>query len=264
VVDFINEVEEELRKDKYNELLRKYGPYILGLIVAIVAVAGYLEWDKAASDKKARATSAAYVTANDLESEGNLELAFTQFKAISQKAPAGYSGLSLMRAASIKLDLGERAEAVELFDQAATKFDTARHKQLAQIKAAYILVNDGKYEDVLSRIEPLAVKDAPYEYLARELVAYAAQQSGDMSKSRQELSYLSTIPGVPETIKQRADQSLSLMRVEASLQTAPQDELENMPAKISDDNAVVTDGFADTLDDTTQTDPSPEKDDANE
>jgi len=34
VVDFINEVEEELRKDEYNRLLRRYGPYILAVIVA--------------------------------------------------------------------------------------------------------------------------------------------------------------------------------------------------------------------------------------
>jgi len=33
VVDFIGEVQEELRKDDYNRWLRKYGPYLAGLIV---------------------------------------------------------------------------------------------------------------------------------------------------------------------------------------------------------------------------------------
>lgn len=226
MVDFINEVEEELRKDKYNELLRKYGPMILGVIIAIVAVAGYIEWDKASSDRKARATSAAYVDASNLESEGNLEGALRNFLAISEKAPAGYSGLSLMRAASLQLELGERTLAVSSFDAAAEKFETPRHKQLAQIKAAYILANDGEFEAVLSRVEPLAQKDTPYEFLARELKGFAAQQSGDLSKARQEFSYLSSIPGVPETIKSRADQSLSLMRVDASLKDAPQDDLD--------------------------------------
>ncbi len=239
VVDFINEVEEELRKDKYNDLLRKYGPYLLGLIIAIVAVAGYLEWDKSVSDKKGRATSAAYVDASNLESEGNLETAFRQFMAISEKAPAGYSGLSLLRAASIKLDLGERAEAVTLFDEAAEQFDKPRHKQLAQIKAAYILANDSEYENVISRITPLAKKDAPYEYLARELLGFSSQKIGDLSKARQEFSYLSTVPGVPESIKARADQSLSLMRVDAALSDVPQDE-------VSEDEVLEGDDVSDT------------------
>jgi len=56
-----------------------------------------------------------------------------------------------------------------LLDQAATTFETQRHKQLAQIKAAYILANDGAYSDVINRIGPLMEKDAPYEFLAREL-----------------------------------------------------------------------------------------------
>ena len=46
MVDFINEVEEELRKDEYNRLLRRYGPYILAVIVAIVAGTGFLEYQK--------------------------------------------------------------------------------------------------------------------------------------------------------------------------------------------------------------------------
>ena len=37
MVDFINEVEEELRKDDYNRLLKKYGPLIGAVLSLIVA-----------------------------------------------------------------------------------------------------------------------------------------------------------------------------------------------------------------------------------
>lgn len=231
MVDFINEVEEELRKDEYNRLLKKFGPLLIGIVVLIIGGTAFMEWQKSAEDKTARATSYAYVQASKLASDGNNEQAIKDFLAISEKAPSGYAGLSLMRAAAISLREGERAQAVSYFDRAAQRFDMPRHKQLAQIKAAYILAGDGRYDDVRSRLGTLAKGDQPYEYLARELLGFAAMQTGDMSAAREQFSYLSSIPGVTDTIAARASQYLSLMAVdEASSATVPTDTTAPLPA----------------------------------
>ena len=123
----------------------RYGPFIIAIIVAIVAGTGFLEYRKYAKDKAARATSASYVAASNKATEGQPEVALTEFLDIAEKAPAGYAGLSLVRAATIKLEAGERNEAVRLLDQAAATFEAPRHIQLAQIKAAYILAGEGAY-----------------------------------------------------------------------------------------------------------------------
>ena len=232
MVDFINEVEEELRKDEYNRLLKKFGPLLVGVVALIIGGTAYLEWNKAADDKAARATSYAYVQASKLSSDGNNAQAIKDFVAISEKAPSGYAGLSLMRAAAISMRDGDRAQAVNFFDRAAQVFEKPRHKQLAQIKAAYILAGEGRYDDVRSRLGTLAQADQPYEYLARELLGFAAMQSGDMSGAREQFSYLSTIPGVTETIATRASQYLSLMAVDdAANAPVPTDTTETVPAE---------------------------------
>lgn len=235
MVDFINEVEEELRKDEYNRLLRRYGPFLLAIIVVIVAGTGFLEYQKYAKDRAARATSASYVQAANLAADGNIDQAYREFMAISEKAPAGYSGLSLVRAATLKLEQGQRAEAVNLLDRAAQTFTQSRHIQLAQLKAAYILASDGAYSDVINRLGPLVAKDAPYEYLSRELLGYAALQSGNESLAREHFGYLEAIPGVPPTIRDRAKQSLSMMRTRAAL-AAPTIIEEGVPAGAETDN----------------------------
>lgn len=223
MVDFINEVEEELRKDEYNRLLKRYGPFLIGLIVAIVAATGYMEYRKSSADKAARAVSYAYVQANE-KAETNPRGAVSDFVAISEKAPSGYAGLSLMRAASLELDAGNRDRAVALFDQAASKFEKPRHVQLAQLKAGYILAGDGRYDDVRSRMATLAAKDQPYESLARELLGFAAMQSGDMAGAREQFSYLENIPGILPSVQSRASQYLSLMKVDnASAAVVPTD-----------------------------------------
>ncbi|MEP1229450.1 MAG: tetratricopeptide repeat protein [Litorimonas sp.] len=229
MVDFINEVEEELRKDDYNVLLKKYGPLIAGVIVLIVAGTGFLEWRKSADDRSARATSASFTQALKTAEDGDKATAVAQFIELSTVAPEGYAGLSLMQAAAIKLETGERGEAVRLFDEAAQVFTRPRHAHLARLKAAYILAGNGAYEDVQARLGPLIAKDAPYEFLARELLGFSAQQLGDEAGAREEFGYLETIPGVPPSIKERARQALSLMDAETALKAPKPINLEGTP-----------------------------------
>lgn len=221
MVDFINEVEEELRKDDYNRLLKKYGPIIGVVLFLIVAGAGYIEYRKYADDKKAQAVSAVYTAADKQLDEGRPDDAVAAFVDLSSTGPQGYAGLSLMRAAAIRQDQGDVLDAVRHFDKAAEKFTTLRHKQLAQLKAAYLLTDQGAYADVIGRLTPLAEAESPYEFLARELLGYAHSESGDDASAREQFAYLTSIPGVPATVKQRAEQSMALIGTKASL-SAPE------------------------------------------
>lgn len=222
MVDFINEVEEELRKDDYNKFLKQYGPYLLGLIIAIVLVAAYLEFSKSRSDRTARAVSASYVEAGEIAADGNIDEAIRRFVAIAEQSPSGYAGLSYMRAATLKLNQNEPLEAINLFEQAASVFEKPRHVDLARLKAAYVLTGQGRYDDARLRLVPLAVKDAPYEYLARELLALNLKETGDIAGATSEYSYLENIPGVPPSIQDRAKQAMTLIRV-AQASAVPED-----------------------------------------
>ncbi|RKQ71578.1 hypothetical protein DES40_0903 [Litorimonas taeanensis] len=231
MVDFINEVEEELRKDDYNKLLKRYGPALGVIIFLIIAGTAVFEWKKSSDDRVARAASASYISAAELAQNGEVDRAVDSFLALADKAPAGYSGLSLMRAATLELEQGSRAKAVALFDEAAAQFKLPRHAHLAKLKAAYILADNGAYADVSMRLDSLAAKDAPYEYLARELAGFVAFQSGDMTTARQEFTYLKSIPGVPSSIAQRATQYLSLVPAELEAETVAPEPLTTEPVE---------------------------------
>lgn len=211
MVDFINEVEEELRKDKYNDLLKKFGPLIVTIIVAIVAVAGYVEFKKYTDGVEARKASASFVAADKLAESGDLQAGIDKFVALAEVAPEGYAGLSYSRAAALKIQLGDLAGAVSLLDRASAAFTKPVHKDLAGLKAAYILMDEGRYDDVTARASLLAVDKAPYADLAKELLAHAALQSGDEEAARTQFTYLSNVPGVLNGVKARAEQSLLLL-----------------------------------------------------
>ncbi len=241
MVDFINEVEEELRKDDYNRLLKKYGPFIGVLLFLIVAGTAFIQWRGHANDKAARATAAIYTSADDELEAGSLDQAVEEFVALGQKGPDGYAGLAFTRAAAIENDKGNSTGAVAYFDQSSSKFDKARHKQLSELKAAYLLADQGAYSDVIARLDGLIVEDAPYEYLARELLGFAHEKSGNLSDAREQYAYLSSIPGVPQTVKLRAEQSLLLMNVDSAINAPKEISPQTTPEDIAEDSALPND-----------------------
>lgn len=221
MVDFISEVEEELRKDDYNKFLRKFGPLIIGILIAIVIAVGVVEWRDYSKDRTARAASFSYLEADQLLQDGKVDQARLAFLALADVAPDGYSGLSLMRAAIISGEQGNEAEAIRLYDAASNRFKLDRHAHLAALKSVYIVANRGDWGDVEQRVSRLAAEGAPYEFLARELLATAALNQGKMDQARAEFAYLDTIPGVPETIARRAQQALVLIVTTAAAGQEP-------------------------------------------
>ena len=219
MVDFINEVQEELRRDDYSRWLRRYGPYALGALVAVLILVGFLEWRDSKEASAARATSVAYTDAAELV-DTDPDAALAAFERLADGAPGGYRGLALLRASALEVEAGDVQEAVALLDRAANAFEAPRHVQLAQLKAAYILAGEGRHGEVRTRLGPLVAEGAPYEFLARELDALSALEQGDAAAARRQLTYLATIPGVSPNVAERAQQALSLLSAGEAAETA--------------------------------------------
>lgn len=242
MVDFINEVEDELRKDQYNALLKKWGPWIAGLAILIVLASGVYEYFKSADERIAKSTSLSYVDAQNMLDEGDAAGASGLFTAIAQKARPGYAGLSLMQASGIALDNGNRNEALRLLDQAANTFETPTHQDLAALKAAYILMDNADFNAVQNRVAPLSQSGRPYEFLARELLAFVALEQDDMQTASSQFSFLARSPDVPENLKARAEQALAMIPVVIAALPEPELDAPDMPAPESDSIGLDTSG----------------------
>lgn len=241
MVDFINEVEEELRKDRYNALLKKWGPLIVLVLVGIVAFAGYLEWKKDSVSKAAQASSISFIDAQVKGSSGDIDGAIRDFNAIADVAPSGYQYLSLSQAAALELDRGNRSEAIALFTRASNAATETRHADLAKYKAATIAFNDAKYAEVESLLQDLTLDTRPYRHVARELMGHNLLKQGNEAAAIAEFRALSRDLDMPEGVKERVTQQLTLLNAMSASETAS-----------NEDDTTQTDG--DTL-------PSPENPD---
>ncbi|MCP2669980.1 tetratricopeptide repeat protein [Maricaulaceae bacterium EIL42A08] len=227
MVDVFDEVEEELRQERYQALLRKWGPWVLGGAVAIVAgVAGYQIW-LAQSTAAAEASSDTYIEASTLFEEGDLAAANSAFADMAESGPAGYATLSLLRQGEIAIAENRATDAARFFEQAAARAPEPLTRQLAQYKAALALFDTLSYDDLSVRLTPLTEGDAYFGSLARELIAAAAMRDGRWDEARGEYELLSISLDAPPGVSRRANEALVYIR-----QNAPEAVAEEVVAPV--------------------------------
>jgi len=209
VVDFFNEVDEDLRAQDTRDALRKYLPWVAGAVVAGLAIAGgfwgYQSWR---SDQASQA-SVAYdrgVQALERQDAAAADAAFTE---AATKSSMGYKALALMQRAGLALRDNRVDEAVKLFDEAAK----VSHGQpiisdAASLKAAYALMDTAPYATVEARLKPLAEEGRPYRPLAMEAIAMAQLANGKTAQAREALVALSLLLDAPDGVRERSQATI--------------------------------------------------------
>jgi hypothetical protein len=180
---FIREVEEELRSDRMKSVWERFGKWIIGAAVAIVlAVAGNSAWNWYAQSQ-ATASGDRFRAALIAANEGNTAEARATLEALQDEGFGQYPVLARMREAALFHDEGDADAAIAAFDAISDDSDVPDVlRDMARLRAAYILVDEGSYADVAQRAEPIAGDDNALRFGAREtlgLAAWKEQRYGD-------------------------------------------------------------------------------------
>lgn len=208
---FVNEVDESLRQDQAVTLARKYGPYILGAFVALLLVIGGWQIWKQYSMSSARQHAEQYAAAQEMLAAGNVDGAKTEFERLSNEGPRIYQSMARMEHAAILMQQGDLEGAVAGFDSAAEVAPDQIMRESAQIRAAYIAADTQDFPALRTRLNPLIASNTGVSYLAKELLAVEAWESGDTALARSTFDQLVLALGAPDTLRQRARVALSVL-----------------------------------------------------
>lgn len=217
--DIFREVDEEVRRDKAMEVWKRHGAKLGALAVLIVAaVAGWRFYDDYQFRERA-ALGARFESAIAEAGAGKAE-ANAALTALAEQKSGTYPQLARFRlagelAASAKDDAG-RANAISAFDAlAGDSALPAAWRDLARLRAAFILVDQGKLEDVEKRLQPLLGADQPFRHSAREAIALAAYRAGKLERALEMLQAMVLDTETPASMRQRADVLLAVVRAGA-------------------------------------------------
>tara|TARA_R110002012_G_scaffold60635_5_gene158877 strand:+ start:17594 stop:18331 length:738 start_codon:yes stop_codon:yes gene_type:complete len=209
VVDVFEQVEEELRSDRYKRLARTWLPVAGGvLLLALIAALawwGWQSWQTSQGDK----ASAAYDHGMEALESTNPVGADTAFTEAAAAGTGGYKALALMQRAGIAVTANKIPEAIALFDEAARASRDPIISDPAALKAAWLVMDTGDLADIEKRLEPLTAEGRPLRPFAREALALARLQHGKIAEARDIFVLLQRGLDVPDPIKQRAQVAIS-------------------------------------------------------
>ncbi len=208
--DIFNEVDEEIRREKLKQLWDRYQVLIVGgALLLVLAVGGWrgYEWWQA---KQAAEAGGAFQAAMTLSAEGKHAEAEAAFGKVAEKGAAGYRDLARLQAAG-ELAQRDPTAAVAAYDAlAADTRMSETMRDLAAVRAGFLLVDTASYEDMRKRLEPAAAPARPFRNSAREMLALSALRANDTATARKWFDQIVTDLAAPAGLRQRIEMLMAL------------------------------------------------------
>jgi hypothetical protein len=214
VGDIFREVDEELARERYEKLWKRYGIYLIALAVLIVAaVAGWKIWENRQASLR-QAEGARFAAAATLMQDGKTAEAEAAFRQIAAETGSGYGILARFYDAGLRVKAGQATAAIEIYDAiAADSSVPATMRDLATVlgglQALGVASIDAKA--IESRIQPLTSPGNGFRHIALEIVALAAQRAGDAEKAKSNYKAIVDDPAAPTGVRTRAAQMLNIL-----------------------------------------------------
>ena len=218
MADIFDEIKEDLRAERAQALLRRYGVLLAAVVVVLIlAVGGWQAW-RWRSQQQANQAADAFLTAMQKTAgppaaEGLTpprKEALQDFARLANQAPEGYETLARLQEAGLHANAGDLPVALAEWNQVSA--DPAADpllRGLADLLWAQHQVDQGDPAAVETRLAPLTALGAPWRALALESQALLAIRTGDVAKARGILKGLAADPTAPPGVQARAGGLLS-------------------------------------------------------
>lgn len=212
--NFIQELEEDLRRDRYLALWQKYGRYAAAVALAIViAAAGVVAWRHYRNSERLK-DSMAYSAALSFADQGGAawEGALYAMRDIAQSGSTAYATLARLQEASLLNKNGRADEAAAIYDSMSNdKAVEPMFRDLAALLHVMVMLDKGDPQQLAARLAPLTASSNPWRYSALELQALLAQRMGDAAKARDIYANLADDPTAPRQLRGRAAEMLAML-----------------------------------------------------
>ncbi|SEM79434.1 hypothetical protein [Palleronia pelagia] len=197
---FIDEVSDELRRDRLFGMLRRYGWIAIALVLLLVGGAAVYEYQRAQDRAEAQAFGDALLAALGEDSPEARREALMQIEAEGTRRAL----IAMLAADRLEGDEARAATRTELDAVAADDSLPALYRELAVLKWAMIAQDTVDAQEVIDRLSPLTIPGAPYRLLALEQQAVARLRAGEADAALSDLQTIIADEAVTRDLRQRA------------------------------------------------------------
>lgn len=209
--DIFTEVDEEVRREQLKKLWDRYGNYVVAAVLLVIAAVaawrGYDYWQT----RRAAEAGSAYDAAARLADAGKHDEAEAAFAKVVTDGTAGYQVLARLREAAQISERDPKAGVAAYDKIAGETTGQPLVSELAAVRAAFLLVDTAKLDEMNQRLEPLAQPSGTFRHSARELLALSAWRNGDSAAMRRWAEAAKNDPEAPSGVRSRMDVLASLL-----------------------------------------------------
>lgn len=206
--EFLEEVENDIRKEKLLQLWKQYGKQVMGGVAAIVIlISGYNFWSYYEKNKRIQMAEK-LMAAQDFIGQGEADKAQTILSSLAADSHTIYQPLALFQKAGLVVQIGQKPEeALQIYHQLSVnpKIDPL-WRGLATLLGVMIGIDqpDAKIDDLLTQLSPLTTDQNPWRYLANEIKGVLLHRKGEHTQAAQLFAKLVQDSQTPPGISMRS------------------------------------------------------------
>ena len=226
--DIFHEVEEEVRRERFDRLWKQYGDYIIaGVALVVIAIAGWQLWQRYETNQRMKA-SETLIAAQTAAAGGDIGKATPQFALVAKDAPSGYAKMAKLSQAGALFATGQRGAAVEIYKAVAAD-ESGPIGRLALLRAGWVLADSTPRAELATLLAPLLApvdvttyrwwvipqtktEQNAWRFAAREILAYADYHASDLTKAQAEYKALAEDKDAPEAMRNRTRAMADLLK----------------------------------------------------
>ena len=209
--DIFQEVEEDVRRERYEQLWKKYGNYVIAAAaVLVLAVGGWQAWT-AYDNNQRQAVSDQYEAAQKAAGAGKAAEAETQFAELTKSGYSGYATLAKFNLASVYLAQNKREQAIALLRELTGSSDE-QISSVARIRLAWLEADARPRPEIQAIVEPLTAAENPWRFAAAEVLAYSELKTGSRPQAENDFLQLSQEMQAPPGLRQRASAIIAYLK----------------------------------------------------
>lgn len=217
MADIFQEVEEDLKRERTEQLLKRLAPYLTTLIVVVLlATAGWTWYQRNRAQVQAQQASR-YSAALRLIAGENADAAADVLTDFAKEADAGYATLARLVAAGVRAEKGDAPAAIALLEAVANDAKADKLlRDVALLRALALRLDLDPPAEILAKLAPLQAADAPFRFSAREIAALAQIKAGNLPAAREGLQALADDLTAPAALRARATELLATLTATAA------------------------------------------------
>ena len=214
---FLREVDENLRRDQFQDFFKKNGKWIaLGVVLFLAAAGGFIYWQEYRNRQAAEQSEQLHAVFTDI-AKNERQTVPQRLGKLEQSHSEVVRASAILTDAALALDTNNRTAAIAKYRELANDKGLSQvYRDVGTIRLTALEFDTLKPEDVVARLEPLAKPGNPWFGSAGEMTALAYLKQGKKSEAGRLFAQVAADNQVPNSIRTRAVQVAGTLGVDAS------------------------------------------------